>query len=326
MLAKRYTENSEAYQLYLKGRFHWNKRTGDGLKAGLQFFEQAIAADPAYSLAYAGLADSYLLLGVYCLQPPSEVMPKAKAAVAKALSLDDTLAEAHTSLAGILCDYEWDWQAAEKEFKRAIDLNPKYATAHHWYGIMWLVSQGRLEEALTELNRAREADPLSLIIAVDTGVALYLARRYDEAVEECKKALELDPRYWRAHVTLAWAYERKGQLDQALDAALKARDIFDDPFTVGTLGYVYAASGKKAEAQRLLDELKQLSQTRYVAPFFIAEIYVGLNEHDRALQFLEKALEDRVRWIVNITHEPRFESLRSNPRFSQLVLKMGLPK
>src|SRR5713226_5381496 len=277
-MKKRYTENPEAHQLYLKGRYLWNRRTGETLKRAAEYFQQAIDKDPGYALAWAGLADCYAVYSFYDVLPPREAAPKAKEAASKALELDDTLAEPHAALGYVKTHYEWDWAGAEREFKRAIELNPNYATAHFWYGNC-LEATGRLDEAIAEANRAQEADPLSLAISSAAGRKLYFARRYDQAIEHLRKTLEMDPRFSRTHWFLAMAYEQVARQDEAIAECQKALSLSGrEPAVLGVLGHAYAVSGKRAEAQKVLAELKDLSNRRYVAPFDIVLIYAGLGD------------------------------------------------
>jgi tetratricopeptide (TPR) repeat protein len=325
-LAKHYTESNEAYQLYLKGRFYWNKRTPEALTKSIEYFNQAIGKDPSFALAYAGLADSYVVPA--SLLPPREGMPKAKAAAMRALELDETLAEAHTSLGRVLAAYEWNWTSAEKEFKRAIDLNPHYATAHQWYGGC-LEATGRSNEAIAERKRAQELDPLSLVINFELGVAFYYAHNYDQAIEQFHKTLELDQNFPAAHVFLPAAYEQKGKYEEAIAEFKKGiplRGGSEWAFTKGGLGHLYAILGKKSEALTLLDELKQLAAQEYVPPTSIALVYAGLGEKDEAFAWLEKAYEERSFQLQWLNVEPRWDSLRSDPRFADLIRRIGLPQ
>jgi len=325
-LAKHYTESNEAYQLYLKGRFYWNKRTAEALTKSIEYFNQAIGQDPSFALAYAGLADSYVVPAN--LIPPREAMPKAKAAAMRALELDETLAEAHTSLGRVLAAYEWNWTSAEKEFKRAIELNPHYATAHQWYGGC-LEATGRRNEAIAERKRALELDPLSLIINFELGVAFYYAHDYDQAIDQFHKTLELDQNFLPPHVFLPAAYEQKGRYEEAIAEFKKGIPLTrgsEWSLTKGGLGHLYAILGKKTEALTLLDELKQLAAREYVPPTSVALIYVGLGEKDEAFVWLEKAYEERSFQLQWLKVEPRWDSLRSDPRFANLMRRIGLPQ
>ena len=324
--AKHSTESNEAYQLYLKGRFFWNKRTAEALKKSIEYFNQAIDKDPRFALAYAGLADSYVVPANR--QPPLEAMPKAKAAATRALELDETLAEAHASLGRVLATYDWDWLGAEKEYKRAIELNPRYATAHQWYG-GYLAVMGRSDEAIAERKRAVELEPLSPIINFELGLAFYYARDYDHAIEQFQKMLELDQNFPAAHNFLPAAYEQKGMYNEALAEFKKAI-----PLTRGSewtlskagLGYLYAVTGKKSEARTVLNELKQASKQEYVSGASIAFIYAGLGEKDQAFAWLNKGFEQRSFQMQWVNLDPRWDSLRSDPRFQDLMRRMGFPQ
>jgi TolB-like protein/Tfp pilus assembly protein PilF len=320
------TENVEAYQLYLKGRYHWNKRTPDGIQKAIESFQQAIEKDPGYALAYAGLADCYHVPANPL--PPRKKMPLAKAASMKALQLDDTLVEAHTSLARVLFVYDWDWPAAEKEFKRAIELNSRYAPAHQWYG-GYLTATGRFREADAEKKRALELEPLSLVINFEVGLASYFSRNYNQAIDQFQKTLELDANFPPPHTFLAAAYEQKGMLKEATTAFQKAITITQGPArtqaTAG-LGYVYAVSGRKAEARKILAELQSLSEHRYVPATDTALIYAGLGDKDKAFAWLDKAYEEHSFSLSNLKVEPRFDPLRSDPRFADLLRSIGFPQ
>jgi TolB-like protein/DNA-binding winged helix-turn-helix (wHTH) protein/Tfp pilus assembly protein PilF len=320
------TENVEAYQLYLKGRYHWNKRTPDGIQKAIESFQQAIEKDPGYALAYAGLADCYHVPANPL--PPRKKMPLAKAASMKALQLDDTLVEAHTSLARVLFVYDWDWPAAEKEFKRAIELNSRYAPAHQWYG-GYLTATGRFREADAEKKRALELEPLSLVINFEVGLASYFSRNYNQAIDQFQKTLELDSNFPPPHTFLAAAYEQKGMLKEATTAFQKAITITQGPArtqaTAG-LGYVYAVSGRKAEARKILAELQSLSEHRYVPATDTALIYAGLGDKDKAFAWLDKAYEEHSFSLSNLKVEPRFDPLRSDPRFADLLRSIGFPQ
>jgi len=324
-LDKHYTENNEAYQLYLKGRFYWNKRSGDSLKKSIEYFNQAIEKDPSFALAYAGLADCYLVPANPL--PPREKMPKAKAAAMRALELDETLAEAHTSLARVAHVYTWDWPDAEKEFKRALELNPRYATAHQWYG-GYFETMGRYDEALAERKLAQELDPFSLVINFEAGLALYFARNYDQAIDQFQKTLELDPNFLPAHGSLAAAYEQKGMYDKAT-AEFKDLTFKGSEWRMGLamLGHIYAVSGKKDEALAVLNQLKDGSSQEYVPANSIALVYAGLGDKDQAFAWLEKAYEERAFAISQgLKRDPRWDNLRSDPRYADLLRRIGLPQ
>lgn len=317
----------EAYEAYLRGRFYWNKRGGEGLAKAIEYFEQAIKQDPNYALAYAGLAASYSLLGAipYDVLPPREAIPKARAAAIKALELED-LAEAHTSLAYIKCAYEWNWAEAEKEFRRAIEINRGYATAHQWYA-WYLAAMGRLDEASTESRHAYDLDPLSLVIGTQIALTSYLARDYDRAIEQCQKTLELDPNHLEALYVLGRAYDGKGMYAKAISELQKGKALSGgSPAMTMAVGHAYAASGNRAEAQKAIDELKVLAQKRYVPALYIAPIYGRLGEKDEAMRWLEKAYEERSDYLLFLKREPLADPVRSDARFQALVRRIGLPR
>jgi TolB-like protein/Tfp pilus assembly protein PilF len=318
-LTRRYTEDVEAYQLYLRGRFFWNKRTPEGLRKGIEHFEQAIKLDPNYALAYAGLADSYALLGLYSggLQPklqPKDYFPQAKAAAQKALELDDTLAEAHTSLAYARYYYDWDWAGAEAEFKRAIALNPNYATAHQWYG-EYLFYMQRFDESLAQINRAHELDPFSLVINYELASPYFYMRRYDQAIKKYREAMEMDPHFPLASYYLAVCYEQKGMFDEAINTFGNEKGSAST-----TLGHIYAVSGRRREAQNILHVLMKAPKS----PYLIARVYAGLDDKDQAFAWLEKAYEDRDERLVMLKVDQLLDSLRPDPRFQDLLRRVGL--
>src|SRR5882724_1513214 len=320
-ITRNYTENTEAYQLYLKGRYYWNKRTSEGLSKAAVFFEQAIEKDPNYALAYSGLADSYSVPQNPIA--PRDRMPKAKAAAMKAIELDDTLAEAHASLGNVKHIYDWDFAGAEKEFKRAIELNSNYTSAHHFYALL-LASLGRWQEANDQIKRALELEPFSLIINSSAGRILYLEREYDQAIEQLRKALELDPNFARAHFFLGQVYQEKGLNEQAIAEFQKALQLDVNQYLLAGLGYAYATSGKRDEAMKVLDQLKDLSKQRYASSYGVAIIHLGLGEKDAAFESLEKAYQERSEGLSSLMVEPRWDSLRADPRFADLMRRVGL--
>ncbi len=323
-LVKRHTQNTQAYQLYLQGRYHWNKRSEEGMKKGIHFFEEAIRLDPNYALAHAGLADSYIILGFYGVLAPNEVMPKVKAAAKRALKIDDTLAEARISLAYAKGAYDWDWVGAEKEYKRAIKLNRNYATAHHWYG-EYLAFMGRSAEAAAELELAHELDPLSLIINVALGWIYYLGRRYDDGIKQFFRTLELDPNFVHARFCLGLAYVQKGMFAEAIEELQGVVAMFGrDPGALAVLGYAHGVSGNKAAARELLDELIEQSGGRYIAPYRLALICIGLDEKDQAFTWLRKGCEDHDLGLACLKVEAMADSLRSDPRLEELLRRVGL--
>jgi TolB-like protein/tetratricopeptide (TPR) repeat protein len=322
-IASRPTVNTEAHQLYLKGRFFWNKRTGNDLKKSIDYFQRAIAADPNYALAYVGVADAYVLLPSYTAGTPRDSYPKAKAAAKKALELDDTLAEAHTSLAMAIWLYDFDFFQANREFQRAIELTPNYAPAHQQYGNNTLAALGRFDGAIVEGKRAVELDPLSLIINSDLGTNYYYARRYDEAIDQLRKTLDMDSGFYYAYFTLGPALEMKGARDAAIGEYQKARALNDDPSVLGLLARAYGLSGNKTEAGKILDRLKELSKDRYVSAYSFALIYLGLGDKEEALGWLEKSYQDRAASDIGyIRIDPLLDPPRGEPRFEALAEKI----
>lgn len=321
-LTKRYTEDIEAYHLYLKGRYCWNKRTGEALKMAIEFFQRAIAEDPDYALSYIGLADCYAIIPFYSNIPPKSAFEEAKKATAKALEIDHTLAVAHASLAFIKENYEWDWVGAGREYQKAIDLNPNYATAHQWYG-MYFMKLGQFERASRELKRALRFDPRSLIINADLGLPFYFKGQYDEAIEQYRKVLEMDQDFIWARFFLGWAYERSGRFSEAIAEFQKAKLIDDRTEVSAMIAHTYAVSGRRDEAQTILDSLEEQSKHLYISQYYMALIYAGLNDKDRAFGWLEKAYSDGNEWLVWLKVDPRFDSLRADSRFSELLRRIG---
>jgi len=316
--------NPDAYEAYLKGRYFWNKRTADGLKKAADYFNQAIEKDPNYAQAYAGLADSYALLGdwEYGVLAPKEAYPRAKAAATKAIELDSTLGEAHISLAFCLDGYDWDWESAGNEFRRGIELNPGYATGHHWYA--WhLTALGRNGEAVAEIKKAESLDPLSLIISADLAEELLIAHRYDEAITQSRKTMDLDPRFAVAHYELGQAFVQKHMYNEAIAELQKAIALSGGSTTcTSNLAYAYAVSGSKNEAVKILNDLKNRSNHGVSNAPEIALVYVGLDEHDQAMAWLEKAFAER--FNPGVLLRPAFDPLRSDPRFQDLLRRIGL--
>jgi TolB-like protein/Tfp pilus assembly protein PilF len=321
-LLKRHTDSPEAYSLYLKGLYFWNKRTAEGMKKGMESFQQAIENDPTYALAYSGLADSYSLLGFWCFLPPKDSFPKAKALAEKALEIDETLAEAHTSLAWIRFVYNWDWPSAESAFRKAVKLNPGYAMAHHWYGA-YMSAMGRHDEGLKEMKRAQELDPLSLMINTNIGLIYYFQRHYDKAIEQSKKTIEMDRTFSQAHYQMAKAYGMKGMYKEAIAAARKAYDL-GLPWGAAVLGWAYALSGNKDKAKELLHELEEVSRKRYVPLTNFSWLYLGSGNSDRFFEVYEKAYEARDPALPFFKASPECDAVRSDPRFTKLLKKMNL--
>lgn len=315
----------EAYEAYLKGLYHWNKQAPQGVQKALEYFQQAIEKDPGYALAYARLADCHNRLGTFELRSPQESFAKATAAAMKALELDEKLAEAHTALAFARLYYDWDWPGAEREYRRALELNPGSGEAHEWYSF-YLMTMARTEESLAEMKRAHELDPLSLNITTWLGWPFYYARQYDQAIEQFRKALDMEPNYWYAMYCLGLAHTRKGEFSEAITALQKASALSTgSPGLVeAALAYAYAVAGQRGEAEKVLDELNELSKQRGVSPYFMAILYTGLGEKDQAFGWLEKAYEKRVGRLVQLKKEPMFDSLRSDPRFTDLLRRIGL--
>ncbi len=323
-LTKRYTDNIEAYQLYLQGRYYWSRRTSEGIKGGIHYFQQAIAIDPNYALAYSGLADCYIMSGFYDYLPPGEAFPQGKTAALKALEIDDQLAEAHISLAAIRTFYEWDWLDAERDFKQGLKLSSNSVKAHHWYACS-LTSQGRLEEGIKEMQRAQELEPLSLIINRDLGRHHYFLHQYDQAIDKCRKTLEMDPNFFFAHFYLGPAYEQKGMFEEAIKELQKAIALSENStYMTALLGHVYAVSGRKDKALEVLEELKERSKREYVSAFYFVVIHLGLDEKDQAFEWLERAYRERSTYLIWLKVDPIFDGLRSDPRFTELIRRIGL--
>src|ERR1700739_3309678 len=316
--------NPEAFESYLKGRYFWNKRTAEGLNVALAYFNQAIEEDPTFAQAYSGLADTYALLGdwQYAVMTPKEALPKAKAAATRALELDSALGEAHNSLAFCLDGFDWNFPAAEKEFQRAIELNPGYATAHHWYA--WHLSLlGSYDEAIAEMRKAQDLDPLSLIINADLAELLVLAHSYDESIGQSRKTIEMDPNFAMAHNQLAQAYLQKHVYDQAIAELQKAVQLSGgSPTCIANLARAYALSGKRSEAMKLLSDLKKRSSSTYSNAYEIAMIYTALGDREHAMNWLEKGYKER--FNPGVLLRPAFDPLRSDPRFQDLARRIGL--
>ncbi len=315
-----------AHENYLKGRYYWNKRTEAGLRKGIEYFQKAIEQDPNYAPGYAGLADSYIMLANWNFVPPGEAYPKAKAAALKALQLDGQLAEAHTSLAYTTLLYEWNWRGAEKGFQQAITLNPNYASAHHFYSIC-LMTAGRQSEALAEIRRALELDPLSLIINDVYGWIYYEGRQYDQAIQQYTKTLEMDPSYVPALLDIGTSYMRLGRYREAIAQFEKARAVAGETGVVlSDLAQAYAFSGEQAKALEILQRLQQPSAQIFVSTWDLSLIYVALGEKVKAIKLLEKCADEHVGWVVRFAVDPAFDSLRSEPQFEKLKQRVGIPQ
>jgi eukaryotic-like serine/threonine-protein kinase len=324
VMSKNPTENTEAYELYLKGRFFWNKRTGVDLRKAIEYFGQAVSKDPNYALAYAGLADSYQLLSGYGAASPQDSIPQTKAAVKRALELDDTLGEAHATWGRILAIYDFEFDRAIAEFERAIRLNSNYAMAHHWFGMGPLTALGQFDRAIAEGKRAVELDPLSLIDNADFGLIYFNARRYDEAIAQLRKTIDMDSRFYVAHYYLGQALQFKGQLTEAIAEYRTAVELDDDPVALAFLGHAYARAGQRNEAQKILDRLTQEAKSRYVSAYSFALVLTGLGDKDGAIEALERAyLNDEGHDIFMVKVDPMLDDLRGQARFEALVQKVA---
>jgi tetratricopeptide (TPR) repeat protein len=323
-LTKRYTANTEAYQLYLKGRYAWEKRSESGLTQSIEYFQQAIEKDPGYALAYAGLADSYAVLSSYSIMSPGESFPRARAAARKALEIDDSLAQAHATLGIAFMHFDRDWPSAESEYKKAIALDPNYATVHHWYGLL-LTALGRFDEALAELRRARELDPFSAIIQGNICRLFIYTRQYDRAIEEGRKAVEIDPNLFVGHNFFAQAYAAKKMTREAIAESQTAANLMGrTPMGLMILGRAQALSGNRSEALRTVEEMKALSTRRYVSPAFVAMVLRHLGDKDQIFDWWAKACEDRSFDVIYLKVDPLNDDLRDDPRFAGLLRKAGL--
>jgi eukaryotic-like serine/threonine-protein kinase len=320
-LQKKTTTSSAAYELYLRGRYHWNKRTEESLKRGIAFFREAIEADPSFSSAYSGLADSFITLGTNIPLPPREAMPKAKAAAMKAIEIDDGLAEAWASLAAVRWWYDWDWNGAEEAYRRAIDLNRNYATAHDGYSML-LSARGRSDAAIEQVTKGADLDPLSLIIAVHAGWPFYFARDYDSAIRRFDKALELDQNFIPARGWRGMALGQQRRFAEAIDEFRRALQIDRVPILLAMLGHTYAIAGNRSEAERVLTELQFEASARYVSPYDIAVIHAGLGDRVAAIRALNEAFDDRSAWMVFLNVDPRLDALREEGAFQEIASKL----
>jgi TolB-like protein/Tfp pilus assembly protein PilF len=325
-IAKPQTQSAEAYALYLKGRFYWRKRTEEGLREGLAYFEQARQKDPNYALAYAGLADSYNMLGIWQFVAPREVAPKAKAAALKAIELDPLLPEAHASLGMVKTLYEWDWAGGEGEIKEALRLNPSYETAYRWYATV-LDGTERHEEVIASSRHALELDPTSLINSSSLGFEMYMVGKYDDAVIQLQNTLAMDPNYFPTHHWLSMTYIQKSMPNDAFQEARKAADLSNEStLSMSDLARSYAVSGNAKEARRILQTLQAASKSRYISRVEIATIFASLNESDHAFDSLQKAYENRDYNLFRLRADPRLESLHKDPRYAELLRRIGLPQ
>jgi serine/threonine protein kinase/tetratricopeptide (TPR) repeat protein len=324
-LTRHDTENAEAYRLYLKGRHHWNRWTEEGFNKAIEYFQQAVEKDPSYALAYTGLADSYVLLGWNSYLPPKEVFPKGKVAALTALQLNPDLAEPHTSLAALLWLYDWRWEEAGREFKRSLELGPTYPTANHWYA-EFVMTMGRHGEGLDRMKNGQDLDPLSLIINVAVGWALYHARRYDEAIEQLRRTVELDTNYPVTYWILGLLLRKTGCYELAIAEGEKAVKLSgSSPLMHAALAQTLGTAGRTKEALQVLDDLTKLAKQRYVAPYFFAGIHVGLGDNDRAIEYLQKSYEEHSHWLIYLHIDPSMDGVRDNSRFQDLLRRVGLP-
>lgn len=319
------TVNPEAYHFYLKGRYFWNKRTAEWMKKGIECFQQALDCDPNYSLAYSGLADSYISFATVEALSTSAAIPKAKAAAQKALQFNDRLAEAHAALGFIKSNYDWDWSAAEKHFKLAAETNPNYSIAYHWHGFC-SIARRQFTDSIELMKQAQTLDPLSPIINVACGLPYYFMRRSERAIKIYRESLETNASFFPAHIYLGMAYEQNGQYEDAVSEFQRALSYSpDNTSALASLGYIYAASGDEEKAREIIEQLKVESNKRYVSPYRIAELYAGLKEKEHALTQLEKAAAERSWWLIFAGVNHRFDSLRDEPRFIKILRKINLP-
>ena len=322
LMARIGTVEPAAYESYLRGRSFWNQRTPAGLKQSIVHFQHAIELDPHYAEAYSGLADAYTALGYTSYWAPKDSFPKAGEFANKALQIDPNLAEARASLAYVKLYYDWDWRGAEEEFQRAIAVNPNYATAHHWYSVL-LTARRRHEEALSEIGRAHELDPLSVPINTDIGFELYYARHYDEAISQLRSVLQTSPKFPLAHLWLGRAYEQKGMYPEAITEFEQAGTALKDwPVIIAAAGHAYARWGHTSDATATLSRMDELTKEEYVTPYGIALIFAGLNDKELAIHWLQNAYEDRSHWLVWLNLDPRFDNVRPDPRFQELLKRM----
>jgi tetratricopeptide (TPR) repeat protein len=318
-LEKKRTTNSEAYEAYLRGRYFWNERTGEGLKKGLDYFRRAIELDPSYAEAHVGIADSYAMLGLYTVLPPNEAFPQAKLAASKALQMDNSLAEAHATLGFVHFYYDWDGKAAEVEFQRALQEDPNYAMAHSWYAFDLAVMK-RFSEAIAEATLAVRGDPLSPIIITNAAWVHFLVGQYSQAIDLSKQAIEIDPNFPRAHYRLGNVYEQLGLKSLAIAEYRKAVSLSGgDTYYEASLGHAYGLAGQESDAVKVLRELRAVSKNRYVAPYAMALVYMGMRDNDRALDWLQRASDDHSTSMAYLTVDPSLSTLRSNPDFETLL-------
>jgi tetratricopeptide (TPR) repeat protein len=324
-LTRHHTEDPEAYRLYLKGRHHWNRWTEEGFYKAIEHFQQAAEKDPSYALAHTGVAESYVLLGWNSYLQPKEAFPKAKVAAMTALQLDPALGEAHTPLAASLWLYDWKWEDAHREFRCSLELNPTYSTGNHWYA-EYVMTMGRSAEAIGRMKNIQELDPLSLIINVALGWALYHSRRFDEAIVQLQRTVEMDPNYPVTQWILGLVHRKMGRYEMAIAEGEKGVNLSGgSPLMRAALAHTYGEAGRTNEARQTLDDLIKLANDKYIAPHLFAEVYLGLGETDSAMDFLEKSDEEHSHWLIYLHMDPSMDRLRDHPRFQDLLQRVGLP-
>jgi adenylate cyclase len=322
-LAKNNTENSEEYTLYLKGLYYLNKRTRASIMKGIDYFNQSLEKDPNYALAYAGIADGYGLMGGNYYMSPNEAYPKEREAAQYALRLDNNLAEAHAALADVLSSYDWNWEGANQEYRKAIELNPNYATAHHWYA-MALANHGLFDEAIREIKRAQQLDPLSMRINQNVGYIYYQSRQYDKAIDQMRKTIRIDSTFPYGNAELGDCYFMKRQYDIAYDAYQTEVRVTGDSTNIFLLACVDAVTGRRKEALALYDKLKEISNRKFVATSYFVFIEIYLGNKDKAFKLLERAVEEKDPYMINLKVEPKFDPIRSDPRFAHLLKEVHL--
>lgn len=324
MLEKKPTESNQAFSLYLEGRHFLNKRTEVDLKKAVELFEEALKKDERYALAFSGIADSLSVLALLEFIPPKQAFPRARAAAERALGIENNSAEAHTSLGLVRFQYDWDWSGAEKEFKRAVEISPSYAPAHQFYAD-FLKSQGRFDEAMSEMGYAQALDPLSLAITTGLGHVLYLSRHYDQAIEQYRNAIKLDPKFVQTHLWFGRPYLQKRQFKEAISELTQAVNLSgESTISLAMLGHAYAAAGNRKKAEHFLQKLMERSKQLYVPSYWIAMVHIGLGDKREAFDWLDRAFQERSSWLAWSGVEPRFDTLRSDPRFTGLMAKMRL--
>ena len=322
-LARRYTEDRAAYDFYLKGRYFWNKRTTEDMEKGLKFFEQALTRDSGYVLAYSGIADYYIASMSNGTIAPKEAVPKAKDAITRALTIDNSVAELHNSLAYLHALYDWDWAAAENKFQRAIELNPEYGESYHWYA-HFLIATGKTKEAIAASRKCLELDPLNLAFQSHLGWLYWCMHDYDSGIRQLQNTLDMDRSYQIPHFFLACCYEGKGMLDEAISEFLKTVSTTREPEKVSSLGHAYAVSGKPEMAMKILKELQSMADQSYVSPCYFAQVLCGLEQVEGALHWLDVALEERDPELIYLGVDPRYDSIRADPRFLEIQHRVGL--